>query len=347
MKIALVSDAWHPQINGVVTTLAKTQEMLTRHGHSVEMLTPDRFRSYGCPGYPDVGLSFLCGPELRKILHRFQPDAIHLATEGCIGFAARRYCLENGYPFTTSFHTRFPEYFKLRIGLPLWLSYGYMQWFHSDSARVMVATESLHQELATNYFKRLVRWSRGVDTDLFRPDKKDFLSDERPIFMFVGRVAVEKNIENFLRLTLPGTKYVIGDGPQRAELQRKYPRVRFPGYQTGQNLARYVSAADVSVFPSRTDTFGLVILEALAAGVPVAAFPVTGPKDILTDPRVGILDHDLQQAALKALTLNPADCRRFAEQFSWEQSARQFAGHLEPLGQSPQKKSFWPWYFRF
>lgn len=347
MKIALISDAWHPQINGVVTTLSRTGETLTRLGHTVEMITPDRFETYRCPGYPDVGLSFLCGPELRKILERFRPDAIHLATEGCIGFAARRYCLEKGLPFTTSFHTRFPEYFKLRIGLPLWLSYAYIQWFHLDSTRIMVATESVQRELENKGFKRLVRWSRGVDTDLFRPGDKHFLQAERPIFMFVGRVAIEKNIEDFLKLNLPGTQFVIGDGPQRPELQKKYPRVRFPGYLTGETLARYLAAADVSVFPSRTDTFGLVILEALASGVPVAAYPVTGPQDILTDPRVGILDADLGQAALKALTLNPGDCRRFALNYTWEQSARQFADHLEPIRPLSRMKSFWPWYFRW
>lgn len=346
MKIALISDAWHPQINGVVTTLSKTQETLARQGHTIEVIVPNRFRSYPCPGYPDVGLCFLCGPELRKILEKFKPDAIHLATEGCIGFAARRFCLEKGYPFTTSFHTRFPEYFKLRVGLPLWLSYGYIRWFHYDSTRVMVASKSLHQELATIGFKRLVRWSRGVDTDLFRPRDKDFLKDERPISMFVGRVAIEKNIEDFLKLDLPGTKYVIGDGPQRAELQSNYPKVRFTGYQTGEKLARYIAAADVSVFPSRTDTFGLVILEALASGVPVAAYPVTGPKDILTDGRAGVLDYDLKQAALRALTLNPKDCRRFALNYSWEQSARQFFGHLEPISRLSEKTSFWPWYIR-
>lgn len=346
MKIALISDAWHPQINGVVTTLAQTVKALTNQGHTVELIAPDRFRTWRCPGYPDVGLAFLCGPDLKKILDNFKPDVIHLATESSIGFAARRYCLKHGYPFTTSYHTRFPEYFKLRIGLPLWLSNGYIRWFHYDSVRIMVATESLQQELSDKSFNRLVRWSRGVDTDLFRPRDKSFIQDERPIWMYTGRVTIEKNIEDFLKLELPGTKYVIGDGPQRQELEYKYPNARFLGYQTGENLARYMAAADVSVFPSRTDTFGLVILEALASGVPVAAYPVPGPRDILTDPRSGILDTDLSQAALKALTLKPEDCRRFAMNYSWEESAKQFAGHLEPISRRSDKKSFWPWYFR-
>lgn len=346
MKIALISDAWHPQINGVVTTLTQTVKALAKQGHAVELLTPDRFRTYRCPGYPDVGLAFLCGPELRKILEAFKPDAIHLATESSIGFAARRYCLEKGYPFTTSFHSRFPEYFKLRVGLPLSVSYNYLRWFHGDSARTLVATESLQNELSGKGFSRLVRWSRGVDTDLFQPRDKGFIQDRRPIFMYTGRVAVEKNVEDFLKLDLPGTCYVIGDGPQRPELQKKYPQVRFLGYQTGEKLARYTAAADVNIFPSRNDTFGLVILEALASGVPVAAYPVTGPKDILIGSRAGILDFDLKQAALKALALNSEDCRRLALSYSWDESARQFASHLEPISRRCRKKSFWPWYIR-
>ncbi|MGZ8189408.1 MAG: glycosyltransferase family 4 protein [Methylosarcina sp.] len=346
MKIALISDAWHPQINGVVTTLTQIIKALTLQGHAIELITPDRFRSYRCPGYPDVGLAFLCGPELRKILEGYQPDAIHLATESPIGFAARRYCLEQGYPFTTSFHSRFPEYFKLRIGLPLSISYSYLNWFHYDSARIMVATESLRNELSGKGFKRLVPWSRGVDTGFFQPRDKDFIQDQRPIFMYTGRVAIEKNVEDFLKLDLPGTFYVVGDGPQRLELEKKYPGARFLGYQTGEKLARYMAAADVNIFPSRNDTFGLVILEALASGVPVAAYPVPGPKDILTDSRAGILDFDLKQAALRALTLKAGDCRRFAMNYSWEESARQFVSHLEPITRRPEKKSFWPWYIR-
>lgn len=331
MKIALISDAWHPQINGVVTTLTKTSEALTNLGHTIELIGPDRFNTWPCPGYPAVGLAFLCGPRLRPILEAFKPDAIHLATEGSIGFAARRYCREYGYPYTTAFHSRFPEYFKLRIGLPLFISYNYLRWFHCESAGIMVSTPSLQQELSDKGFERLVLWSRGVDTGLFRPRDKNFIKDQRPIFMYTGRVAIEKNIEDFLNLDLPGTKYVVGDGPQRQELEQKYPQVRFLGYKTGEDLARLTAAADVVVFPSRTDTFGLVILEALASGVPVAAYPVQGPKDILTDDKAGAMDSDLKQAALRALTLNPDDCRRFAFNYTWKKSAEQFAGHLAPI----------------
>ena len=341
MKIALISDAWLPQINGVVTTLTKTSEILANLGHTVELITPDRFRTWPCPGYPAVGLAFLCGSRLRPMLEAFQPDAIHLATEGSIGFAARRYCREYGYPYTTAFHSRFPEYFKLRIGLPLSVSYAYLRWFHCESTRVMVATASLQQELSDKGFERLALWSRGVDTDLFRPRGKDHIKDKRPIFMYTGRVAIEKNVEDFLKLDLPGTSYVVGDGPQRAELEQKYPRARFLGYRTGEALARLMSAADVIVFPSRNDTFGLVILEALASGVPVAAYPVQGPKDILTDARAGILHADLKQAALGALALNPEDCRRFAYNYSWRQSAEQFVSHLAPINRRG-KKNFAP-----
>ncbi len=339
MRIALISDAWHPQINGVVTTLTNTCQTLEKLGHTVELIAPDRFRTYPCPGYPEVGLAFLCGPRLRPILEAFKPDAIHLATEGPVGYAARRYCLYKGFNFSTSFHSRFPEYLKLRIGFPISVSSAYLRWFHSKSSRVMVATESLRQELAAKGFRRLGLWSRGIDTALFRPRKKAFIQDRRPIFMFAGRVAIEKNAAAFLALELPGTKYVVGDGAQREELAHRYPAVRFVGFKKGEELARYLAAADVLVFPSRTDTFGLVILEALACGVPVAAYPVQGPMDVITDTRVGVLDHDLRQAAIDALSLNPDDCQRYALRFSWESSARQFFDNLTPMG-----KGFESWW---
>lgn len=335
MRITLVSDAWHPQINGIVTAVVHLSEALTRLGHNVQTIGPDRFRTWPCPGYPDVGLAFLCGPRLRPLLSRFEPQAIHLMTEGPIGFAARRYCRQLEVPYTTSFHSHFPEYLKLRIGLPLSISYAYLRWFHRHSRRVMVAAESLAATLRAKRFSRLVRWPLGVDTALFRPGDKAFLQDQRPVFMYVGRVAVEKNIEAFLRLGLPGTQYVVGDGPQRRELESRYPKARFPGYQRGQKLSRFLAAADVLVFPSKTDTFGLVMLEALACGVPVAAYPVPGPNDVIGNDRVGVLDHDLRRAALDALALDPADCRRYALQWSWENSARQFVAQLAPLNVWP------------
>lgn len=331
MRIALISDAWHPQINGVVTTLTNTVATLKLLGHEVELITPDRFKTYPWPGYPDVGLAFLCGPRLRPIIKAFKPDAIHLVTEGPIGYAARRYCREMGYRYTSSYLSQFPQYFKLRIGFPELISSTYLRWFHSESARVMVATASLEREKQQQGYRHLTRWSRGVDTDLFRPRAKDFIKDQRPVFMFTGRVAIEKNIDAFLRLDLPGTKYVIGDGPYRETLEKKYPTVRFIGYQQGENLARFMGAADVFVFPSHTDTFGVVLLEALASGIPVAAYPVQGPMDVITDTNVGILSDDLQQAAITALSLNPQACRRFALDHTWEKCTQQFINNLVPM----------------
>ncbi len=335
MRIALISDAWKPQINGIVTTLSHTREALEKLGHAVELIGPERFRTWPCPGYPDVRLAFGCGPKLRSIVQAFKPEAMHLATEGPIGFAARRYCRQNGFAYTTSFHSYFPEYLKLRIGLPLAIGYAYLRWFHSESHHVLVATASLQQALAEKGFHRLARWSRGVDSTLFRPREKAFITDARPLFLFAGRVAIEKNIEAFLRLDLPGTRYVVGDGPQREALQIKYPGVHFVGYQQGEALARYIAAADVFVFPSLTDTFGLVLLEALACGVPVAGYPVPATQDVIQDRRVGVLDHDLGQAAMKALQLNPRDCRRYAQRYSWQECSRQFVSNLTAMVKSP------------
>jgi glycosyltransferase involved in cell wall biosynthesis len=328
LKIALISDAWHPQINGVVTTLSNTREALERLGHEVELLHPGLFKTYPCPGYPDVGLAFLCGPRLRPLLRAFLPDAIHIATEGPVGYAARRYCRHKGFPYTTSFHSRFAEYLNLRVGFPTAMSAAYLRWFHRKSQAVMVSTESLRAELANKGFRHLQRWPRGVDTALFKPGDKAFLHDPRPIFLYTGRVAIEKNVEDFLRLKLPGTKYVVGDGPLRQDLQQRYPETRFTGYKRAAELARYVAAADVFVFPSRTDTFGLVLLEALACGVPVAAYPSPGPIDVIVDDQVGTLDADLEKAAIRCLSLDSDRCRRYACNFSWDDSTRQFVEHL-------------------
>jgi glycosyltransferase involved in cell wall biosynthesis len=331
LRIVLISDAWHPQINGVVTTLTNTVATLKRLGHEVELITPDRFRTYPWPGYPDVGMAFLCGPKLRPIIKAFKPDALHLVTEGPIGYAARRFCREFGYHYTSSYLSQFPEYFKLRIGFPMFISSRYLRWFHSESKRVMVATPSLATEMHQKGYPSLACWSRGVDTSLYRPRPKDFIQDPHPIFMFTGRVAVEKNIESFLKLDLPGTKYVIGDGPHRDILMKKYPDVRFTGYQKGENLARYMAAADVFVFPSLTDTFGVVMLEALASGVPVAAYPVQAPKDVIQNDQIGILNDDLQQAAIKALSINSQACRQYALGYTWEKCTQQFVDNLVPL----------------
>lgn len=331
MRIALITDAWHPQINGIVTTIRNTYRALEKLGHTVELISPNGFRTWPCPGYPDVRLAFLCGPKLRPIIKAFKPDAIHFFTEGAVGCAARRYCRHMGFEYTTSYHSHFGEYLKLRIGFPLLISNTYLRWFHCKSRRVMVSTNSLKDELAAKGFKNLTHWSRGVDIDLFKPRQEKLINHQRPIMMYTGRIAIEKNVEDFLELDIPGTKYVVGDGPQRQILEKKYPDAKFVGYKTGEELARYMAAADAFVFPSRTDTFGLVILEALACGTPVAAYPVQGPKDILTNENIGVLDNDLNQATRKALTLSRQECRRFALDYSWENCARQFVENLTPM----------------
>lgn len=329
MNIVIVTDAWSPQINGVVRTIARTRDELVSFGHRVEVIGPDRFRTIPCPSYPEIRLSLFPGVKLRRLIESAQPDAVHIATEGPLGLAARAWCLKKGFSFTTSFHTQFPEYVKLRTGIPLSISYRWMRWFHGPAATVMVATPTLRQRLEAWGFRNLGMWSRGVDTTLFRPRAKLFLDSPRPIFMYMGRVAVEKNIEAFLKLELPGTKYVVGGGPDLDMLKKKYPLTRFPGFKTGEELARHLAAADVFVFPSLTDTFGLVLIEALACGVPVAAFPVQGPIDIIENGVTGCLDRDLRTAASKALTLDPERCRRQALLYTWEACTRQFLAHLE------------------
>ena len=330
MRILIATDAWSPQVNGVVRTLATTAGILTGLGHRVEVLAPGRFRTVPCPTYPEIRLALGAGRDVSRAMEAFAPDAVHVATEGPVGLAARRWCRRHRHPFTTSYHTRFPEYVRLRAPVPLAWSYGYMRWFHGGAVRTMVATRSMEDELRARGLSRLVRWSRGVDTALFRPRDKGFLDLPRPVFMYVGRVAVEKNIEAFLALDLPGTKVVVGDGPALAALKARHPEARFTGYRTGEALAAHVAAADVMVFPSLTDTFGLVLLEAMASGVPVAAYPAPGPLDVVRDGVTGHVDADLRRAALAALALDPRDCRRYAEGCSWEASASQFLANLAP-----------------
>lgn len=328
LRILIVTDAWSPQVNGVVRTLETLGEELRKMGHAVLYVTPKDFSTIPMPTYPEIRLSLYPGPRIRKMIEQFQPDAIHIATEGTLGLAARNYCVKTGRAFTTSLHTKFPEYIHARIRVPIRWTYALMRWFHAPSHAVMVATRTLEQELCERGFKNLRMWSRGVDTDRFRIGPKAWLDLPRPVFLYVGRVAVEKNIEAFLNLDLPGSKLVIGDGPQMAELQQRFPKVVFAGPKFGADLARYYAASDVFVFPSRTDTFGLVVLEALACGVPVAAFPVLGPKDIIADAPVGALSEDLKDAAERALTMKPETCRAFAENFSWRACTEQFLGNL-------------------
>ena len=328
MNILLATDAWLPQTNGVVNTLRNTCDCLRRAGHRVELITPDAFRTIGCPGYPEIRLSLMPAGAIRELIARFAPDAVHIATEGPIGFATRRACVADGLRFTTSYHTQFPEYLRRRAPVPLALSYAALRWFHSAASRCMVSTPTMENVLRTRGFGNIARWQRGVDTALFRPRDKAYLQLPRPIAVYVGRLAVEKNLDAFLQMPWEGSKLVIGDGPDGARLRAAYPTATFAGFQYGDELARQIAACDVMVFPSLTDTFGLVNLEAMACGVPVAAFPVTGPIDVVDDGLTGALDWDLARAAHRALSVDPAACRNRALRSDWHASTQEFAGNL-------------------
>ncbi len=339
MRVLIATDAWHPQVNGVVRTLTSLARTAKGLGVDIEFLSPDGFRTFPLPTYPGLRLAW---PRRARIAQRIEagaPDAIHIATEGPIGHAVRAYCVRRGLPFTTSYTTRFPEYISARAPIPQGWIYAALRRFHNSGAVTMVATPSLMAELKSRGFANLGMWTRGVDTELFRPDRAIVLPFPRPIFVCVGRVAVEKNLEAFLALDLPGTKMIIGTGPCEAELRRKFPAARFLGQIENGTLAAHVAAADVFVFPSRTDTFGVVQLEALASGLPIAAFPVTGPKDVIADHPIGVLDEDLRAACLAALELRRETCREFALNYSWENSARQFIGHLQRLQPGKQAAS--------
>jgi glycosyltransferase involved in cell wall biosynthesis len=331
MRILIATDAWHPQVNGVVRTLTSLARSASALGAEVDFLTPDGFPSMAVPTYPSLRVAWPNRREIARRIEAASPEAIHIATEGPIGWAVRAYCRRHALAFTTSYTTRFPEYIAVRSIIPAAVSYAVLRHFHAAAAMTMVATASLRQELAARGFRKLGTWTRGVDTDLFRPDEPAELDLPRPIFLTMGRVAVEKNLEAFLGLALPGSKVVIGDGPQRAILEGGYPKVRFLGEKTGKDLTSHLAAADVFVFPSLTDTFGVVQLEALACGTPVAAFPVTGPLDVIADHPVGALDTDLRSACIRALSISRETCRSFALERSWENSARQFIGNLSAL----------------
>lgn len=329
MRIAIVSDAWKPQVNGVVTTLAKTGETLRAWGEEVCFVTAQGIKTVPLPTYPDIRVAVLPRKQVRALLDDFAPRAIHIATEGPLGWAARHYCRKLGLKFTTSYHTRFPELLRMRAPVPLKISYAVLRRFHAKATRTLVATQSQRDALAAKGFRNLVLWPRGVDSELFRPRPRGFLSDPRPIMMFVGRVAVEKNLEAFLALEIPGTKYVIGDGPDLKALSCAHSAARFPGYKFGEELASYLADADVFVFPSRTETFGVVMLEAMACGVPIAAFPVSGPRDVVAEGLTGALDEDLDKAVSRALELNREGVRDYALSRSWQAATERFRGYLE------------------
>jgi glycosyltransferase involved in cell wall biosynthesis len=332
MRIAIVSDAWAPQVNGVVNTLRATSRHLRQHGHSVLLVTPENLRSFACPTYPEIRLACKPYPHVAQQLEEFDPDCIHIATEGPLGMAARRYCLRNELDFTTAYHTRFPEYLKARFGLPLAVTYRWLKWFHGPSKAIMVPTPGVQDALKAEGFRNVVHWGRGVDVDYFKPGWRDEkVALRRPLYLYVGRLAVEKNIEAFLQIELPGAKWVIGDGPMREELEAKYPEVRFLGAKPHEALPAYYNCADVFVFPSRTDTFGLVLAEAMACGVPVAAYAVDGPRDVVAHGKSGFLDADLSRACCEALTLSRQQVREHALTFSWEAATSQFLQHLHPV----------------
>jgi len=327
MRILVATDAWHPQINGVVRTLTMMAGAARGLGAEVTFLTPQSFATVALPSYPDLRVALPGPARVAALIEAALPDNIHIATEGPIGLLVRRYCLRRQLPFTTIFHTRFPEYVSARSPIPESWVWAGLRRFHAQSQAVMAATPALADELRGRGFHHVALWPRGVDTDLFHPRAFD-LGLPRPIFLSVGRVAVEKNLEAFLSLDLPGTKVVVGDGPARAELERQYPDAIFLGAMQGDALAKAYAAADVFVFPSRTDTFGLVLLEALASGVPVAAFPVSGPKDVIGDVPVGVLDENLATACRGALAISRDACRDFALAHTWEVCARAFIDNI-------------------
>ncbi|MET0360710.1 MAG: glycosyltransferase family 1 protein [Sphingobium sp.] len=333
MRIAIVTDAWSPQVNGVVRTLLTIRTELEAMGHEVRVISPDGYGSMPCPTYPEIRLALVRAGTIGRAIAAFMPEAVHLATEGPLCLAARRWCLRQGVPFTTAYHTHFPDYVAQRTGLPAFWLWRYVRWFHGPAQAVLVSTPSVRAQLRAHGLTKLRHWGRGVDLTAFTPDAPSptmFAGLPRPVQLYVGRVAVEKNLEAFLATRHPGTKVIVGDGPARAPLERAYPEARFLGALFGEALAGAYAGADVFVFPSRTDTFGLVMIEALACGTPVAAYPVTGPVDIVT-PGTGALSDDLESAIRDALACDRTACAAYGSSFSWKRSAQEFLAALHPI----------------
>lgn len=330
MRILIVTDAWKPQVNGVVRTLDSTSQQLIKKGHDVELLTPLGLKSIPMPTYNEISLVLSPRTIVQSQFERFEPEIVHIATEGPLGWSAREYCKRNGLNFTTSFHTQFPEYIHARTKIPTRFVYKVLQRFHSLAFQVMVTTNSIENKLHKLGFTNLIRWSRGVDTNIFSPQVRSFNSS-KPKLLYVGRVAVEKNLEAFLDMDIDAHKIVVGEGPQLPYLTTRYPDVLFKGALFGPELVHYYSMADAFVFPSRTDTFGLVMLEALACGTPVAAYPVEGPVDVIQSSEVGCLDKNLRKATLQALRKSRRKCRDYALQFSWQSCTDQFFNNLRPV----------------
>jgi glycosyltransferase involved in cell wall biosynthesis len=333
VKIAIVTDAWSPQVNGVVRTLTSVTDRLRALGHDVLVISPDQYASIPCPSYPEIRLALATRHGVGTRLTDFAPDAVHIATEGPLGIAARRFCLNHGYPFTTAYHTQFPDYLARRTGLPASVFWPFIRWFHAPATAILVSTETVRAQLRAQGLHQLVHWGRGVDLACFTPSAPVpalYADLPRPIQLYVGRVAVEKNIEAFLASEHPGSRVVVGDGPAREALARAYPHAHFVGAQTGTALAGHYAGADVFVFPSRTDTFGLVMIEAMACGTPVAAYPVSGPLDVLASAS-GVMDEDLTRAIAGALRLDRQACARAGRSFTWEASTRQFLNALVPI----------------
>jgi glycosyltransferase involved in cell wall biosynthesis len=329
MRILIATDAWRPQINGVVHSLESVAAAARELGAFCEFLTPQGFPTLPLPTYPDVRLAIANPREIARRIEAVAPDHIHIATEGPVGLATRRHCRRAGRVFTTSYHTRFPEYIRARAPVPETFTYALLRWFHAPSAAVMAPTPTMRDELARRRFSRVRVWSRGVDHKLYRPRATARLELPRPIFLYVGRVAVEKNLPAFLSLSLPGSTVIVGDGPARANLESAYRHAHFLGARSGEDLAEIYSSADVFVFPSRTDTFGIVLIEALASGLPVAAFPVAGPLDVIGESGAGALREDLRAACLEALAIPRERAREHSLRFTWTESARQFLGNIE------------------